>query len=45
MVAVLRPYVADPNGRAVQSVSVHPLDCSNKGSNSAEGVDVCLFCL
>jgi hypothetical protein len=31
MFAVLRPYVVDPSGRAVQSVGVRPLNCSNSG--------------
>jgi len=31
MFEVLRPYVADTSGRAVQSVGVRPLDCSNGG--------------
>jgi hypothetical protein len=31
MFAVLRPYVADPSGRAVQSEGGRPLDCSNSG--------------
>lgn len=31
MFAVLRPYMADLSGRAVQTVGVRPLDCSNSG--------------